>query len=363
MAYYPSTRTQQASSALITAFLRALVVLGIASSIGAPPLSAQKTNQPYEIASAADPISAPSNATLVDPLHITSSFDPASDEEYTVDDGDEIHIDVSGRPELTGNYVLGPDGRITIPSVGTIDLAGLTREQAANTVQGAMIPFYIDPHVTVGVVHYLSNHILLLGDVKTPGLQSFDEQPTLLELLSRAGIGSEGGAGAGVNTGPVMGAAIPEHAYIYRGSQEVAVVDLRKLLSGGPLSDLKLRRNDVVMIPVENQLVSVLGAVKNPGAVRYAPDSSMQVLLAQAGGLAEQAGSNPLIQVVNASTGTSSEFRFNQLLDPRHGNDISLHPGDVIFVPSSGFAKFAYVVDKLNPITTVVTFGILATQH
>jgi len=65
---------------------------------------------------------------------------------------------------------------------------------------------------------------------------------------------------------------------------------------------------------------------------------------------------------VNVANGTSQEFRFNQLLDPRHGNDISLHPGDVIFVPSSGFAKFAYVVDKLNPITTVVTFGILATH-
>jgi polysaccharide export outer membrane protein len=350
--------------------LRTLVILGIVSSIAlcTYPLFAQKnfvqkTDLPYEIASSVPAIAETANLTVADPLHITSSFDPSSDDEYTIDDGDEIHIDVSGRPELTGNYILGPDGRITIPSVGTIDLAGLTREQAANTVQGAMIPFYMDPHVTVGVVHYLSNHILLLGDVKNPGLQSFDEQPTLLGLLSRSGIGSDNGNGAGVNTGPVMGTSIPEHAYIYRGSQEVAVVDLRKLLSGGPLSDLKLRRNDVVMIPVENQLVSVLGSVKNPGAVRYAPDSSMQVLLAQAGGLAEQAGSNPLIQVVNASTGTSTEFRFNQLLDPHHGNDISLHPGDVIFVPSSRFAKFAYVVDKLNPITTVVSFGAIATTH
>ncbi len=155
---------------------------------------------------------------------------------------------------------------------------------------------------------------------------------------------------------------MPDKAYIDRGSQELAVVDVKKLLSGGAFSDLKLRRGDVVMIPVENQLISVLGAVKNPGAVHYAADSTMQVLLAQVGGLAEQAGGNPLIQVVNVADGTSSEFRFRQLLDPRHGNDISLHPGDVIFVPSSEFAKFAYVVDKLNPITTVVTFGILAAR-
>ncbi len=323
------------------------------------PLAAQDTSHntaqtaPYEVASAAEP--AP---IVTDPSRtLASSFEPGAAEEYTMDDGDEIHIDVSGRPELSGNYVLGPDGRITLPSVGTIKLSGLTRGQAADAVKAAMDPFYKDPYVTVGVVHYLSNHILLLGNVKNPGMQSFDDTPSLLEVLSRAGIGSETGV---VTTLAGNYSTMPDRAYIYRGSQEVAVVDVKKLLSGGSMSDLRLRRGDVVMVPVENQLISVLGAVKNPGAIRYAADSSMQVLLSQAGGLAEQAGSNPLIQVVNVASGTTQEFRFNQLLDPRHGNDISLHPGDVIFVPSSGFAKFAYVVDKLNPITTVISFVALA---
>lgn len=324
----------------------------------ARPLLAQDAPKtaPYEVASAAEP--AP---IVTDPSHtLASSFETGAAEEYTMGDGDEIHIDVSGRSELTGDYTLGPDGRITIPSVGVVDLAGLTREQAADAVKNAMDPFYTNPYVTVGVVHYLSNNIILLGNVKNPGLQNFDDAPTLLQALSRAGIGNETGVGNTLANNNV--APMPDRAYVYRGSQEVAVVDLKKLLSGGVMSDLRLRRGDVVMIPVENQLISVLGAVKNPGAIHYGADSTMQVLLAQAGGLAEQAGSNPLIQVVNVANGTSQEFRFNKLLDPRHGNDISLHPGDVIFVPSSGFAKFAYVVDKLNPITTVVTFGILATH-
>ncbi len=324
--------------------MRTLWLLPLAA-LCACPLSAQITAQPapYEVASAAEP--AP---LATDPARtITSSFEPGSAEEYTMDDGDEIHVDVSGRPELTGDYTLGPDGRITIPSVGVVDLAGLTREQAADAVKNAMAPFYKDPYVTVGVVHYLSNHILLLGDVRNPGMQSFDDTPSLLEVLSRAGIGSETGIGSTTNNGTAAG--MPDRAYIYRGSQEVAVVDIKKLLSGGSMSDIKLRRGDTVMVPVENQLISVLGAVKNPGAVHYAEDSTMAVLLSQAGGLAEQAGSNPLIQVVNIANGTSVEFRFNQLLDPRHGNDISLHPGDVIFVPSSGFVKFAYVVDNVEP--------------
>ncbi len=220
-----------------------------------------------------------------------------------MDDGDEIHVDVSGRPELTGNYALGPDGRITIPSVGVVDLSGLTREQAAEAVKTAMDPFYKDPYVTVGVVHYLSNHILLLGDVKNPGMQSFDEHTLAARgaLARRRRLRDR--RSATPPTGSVAG--MPDRAYIYRGSQEVAVVDVKKLLSGGAMSDLKLRRGDVVMVPVENQLISILGAVKNPGAIRYSADSTMQVLLSQAGGLAEQAGSNPLIQVVNVADGTS----------------------------------------------------------
>ena len=366
----------------MTKVFRALVVLGLAlmMALCARPLFAQSAtyelaassspaiSAPGPAAAASSPISAPiADASLTDPLHaLAAAFEPGPNEEYTMDDGDEIHIDASGRPEITHDYTLGPDGRITIPTVGSVQLSGLTREQAAEAVENAMQPFYKDPSVTVGVIHYLSNHILLLGAVQRPGLLSFDEPPTLLQVLSRGGIGSDsaqmndsGNAAYGAGT---AGNAIPERAFIYRGSQELAVVDLKRLLSGGAFADLRLRRNDVVLIPVENQLISILGAVRTPGAVRFNPESTLQVLLSQVGGLAEQAGSNPLIQIVNPSTGTSSQVRFNELLDPHHGNDISLHPGDVIFVPSSGFAKFAYVVDKMNPILTVIAFTTLAAK-
>jgi len=339
----------------------------LAAASSAPAISA-----PTASVAAASPISLPSataDTTLTDPLHaLAAGFEPGPNEEYTMDDGDEIHVDVSGRAELTKDYTLGPDGRITIPSVGSVQLSGLTREQAAAAIENAMQPFYKDPYVTVGVIHYLSNHILLLGAVQRPGLLNFDEPPTLLQVLSRGGIGSDSAqmndsgnvaSSYGSGTGSY---GIPERAFIYRGSQELAVVDLKRLLSGGAFADLRLRRNDVVLIPVENQLISVLGAVKTPGAIRFNPATTLQVILSQAGGLAEQAGSNPLIQIVNPTSGASIQVRFDQLLDPHHGNDISLHAGDVIFVPSSGFAKFAYVVDKMNPILTVIAFSALAAR-
>lgn len=375
MAQRISTRSSHAFPARVVRLLRALSLAGLAASLPCAHFALAQSathGQPYELAAAAgaSPITATPDPTLTDTLHLlAASFEPGPNEEYTLDDGDQIHLDVSGRSELTGDYTLGPDGRITIPSVGNVLLSGLTRDQAASAIEKVMQPFYADPAVTVGVVHYLSNHILLLGAVQRPGLLNFDQPPTLLQVLSRGGIGSDnaqmndsGNVAAQYGTSTTGGYVLPDRAFIYRGSQELAVVDLKRLLSGGAFADLRLRRNDIVLIPVENQLISVLGAVKTPGAIRYNPESTLQVMISQAGGLAEQAGSNPLIQVVNPTTGTNTQVRFQQLLDPHRGNGISLHPGDVIFVPSSGFAKFAYVVDKMNPILTVIAFSTLATR-
>jgi polysaccharide export outer membrane protein len=381
MAQPSPTRSSQAAGLLARrAAACALTGLFLLCATTSP---AQSTAQSatFEIAAAAAPApaptgyaspvslaSVPADASLTGPLHtLTASFEPAPNEEYTMDDGDQIHIDVAGRPELSLDYTIGPDGRITIATVGSVLLSGLNRQQAAEAVEHAMAPFYSEPLVTVGVIHYISNHILLLGAVQRPGLLTFDSPPTLLQVLSRGGVGANsaqmndaGNTATAYTNNTAVGYSMPDRAFIYRGSQELAVVDLRHLLSGGAFADLRLRRNDIVLIPVENELVSVLGAVKTPGAIHFNQTATLQVLLAQAGGLSEQAGTNPLIQVINTSNGTSTQIRFSQLLDPRHGNDVSLHPGDVIFVPSTAFSKFAYVVDKISPILTVMAFTYLA---
>jgi len=377
MAKCSTPRTAHASPTLLGALALALLVClhaNAQTSAPAPYEIAAASPAPAAAAPAAEPnsalpISIPGDASLSNTLHpFSTSFEPGPNEQYTMDDGDLIHLDFAGRPELSADYTIGPDGRITVPAVGSILLSGLTREEASAAIESAMQPFYRAPHITVGVLHYNSNHILLLGAVQRPGLLDFDDPPTLLQVLSRGGIGSDNAQmndSGNVNStaygsSTAGGYHIPDRAFIYRGSQEVAVVDLKRLLSGGAFADLRLRRNDIVLIPVENQLVSVLGAVRTPGAIRFNPTSSLQVLLSQAGGLAEQAGSNPLIHVVNPTTGTEATIRFRDLLNPRRGNDVSLHAGDVIFVPSSEFAKFAYVVDKMNPILTVIAFATLA---
>jgi polysaccharide export outer membrane protein len=195
---------------------------------------------------------------------------------------------------------------------------------------------------------YGSNHVTLLGNVKSPGLIYFDQIPTLLEVLSKGGIEARPDGN------------VPEQCVIYRGEQ-VLWVDLEELLSSGsPLADLRLRRNDVIFVPaISTRQVSVIGQVQHPGEVVLRHDSTLTSILGEAGGLNDAAGGNPELQIVHRSKGGKTQYvHFKDLLKPTGGMEISLNPGDVIFVPKSGVAKIGFVMQQVAPF---LTLGSLAT--
>ncbi|HTF70461.1 MAG TPA: polysaccharide biosynthesis/export family protein [Edaphobacter sp.] len=83
-------------------------------------------------------------------------------EAYVLDDGDELTVNVWGRPELTGKQVIGPDGQISLPLAGQITLAGKTREEARGAIAAALSRYYENLAVTVTVDRYTSFRIMIL---------------------------------------------------------------------------------------------------------------------------------------------------------------------------------------------------------
>ena len=280
----------------------------------------------------------------VNPLETLRNFEPSADEEYRLGKGDEITVDFAGRPELTAKLVVGPDGRITMPLAGDVMLSGRTREEAAKDIETALASYFTNLSAQVTVTKYTANKVLVLGAVEKPGVVTFDGTPTLLEALSRGGL----------ETGPNKAAQIPERCAIYRGRDEVVWVDLKTLIdSGNPLADLRLRRDDVVYVPNGGErFVSVLGQVQHPGAVLLTGTSTLASVLAGAGGFTEAAGNKPHIQIVDPATGTSRIISFNDLLNPAKALEITPKPGEIIFVPQSGFFRATYVVERLSPVIT-----------
>ncbi len=278
------------------------------------------------------------------PLEELRKFEPAADEEYRLGKGDEITVDFAGRTDLQAKLVVGPDGRITLPLAGEIMLAGLTRGEAAKAIESGLAGFYANLASQVTVTKYTANRVLLLGAVDHPGPMLFDGVPTLLEAITRGGLPT---------AGPDKRPQIPDQCAIYRGSDKVLWVQLRSLIdSGNPMADLRLRRDDVIYIPdPAARFVSVLGEVQHPGAVPLTANTSLASVLASAGGITDKAGARPHIQIVDPAGGATRTISFNDLLNPAKNLEITLKPGEIIYVPQTGFSRATYYLERLNPMT------------
>ena len=287
------------------------------------------------------------------PLAALRAFEPAAGEEYQLGPGDELTLDFGGRTELNSKRIVGPDGRITLPLAGAIMVADKTRGQAGDAILAALSPYYQNLSVTVGVDKYTSNRVLLLGAVERPGIITFDASPTLLEVITRGGVLGSGGT---IIDSPKTLPAIPERCAIYRGNDKVMWVDLKALLnSGNAMADIRLRRGDVVYVPsTQDRYVSVLGQVGHPGALPLESTSTLPKLLAQAGGPTDAAGDNAQIHLISPSTGTTRIIAYRELLRPSP-LELTLRPGDIIFIPKSGFNKVSYVLEKVSPLISIFT--------
>ena len=287
-----------------------------------------------------------------DPIEALRKFEPAADEEYTLGRGDEITIDVAGRPELQAKLVIGPDGRISLPLAGEMMMAGLTRADAAKAVETALAPYYANLAVQITVTRYTANRVLVLGAVEHPGSFTFESTPTLLQALTQGGL---------PKTGPNQIADVPEQCAIYRGSNQVMWVQLKALVeSGNPLADLRLRRDDVIYVPnMTEHFVSVLGEVNHPGPVQLTHASTLASVLASAGGTTEKAGMKPRVQVVDSKTGKSRVLSMNDVLNPVKSSEIALKPGDIVFVPRSGWYQATYFLERVAPLAELTTMLLL----
>jgi len=285
------------------------------------------------------------------PMDVLRHFEPAADEEYRLGKGDELTVDFAGRPEMQAKLVVGPDGRVSLPLAGELVLAGLTRTESAKLISTALSSYYANLEVQISVTKYTANTVVVLGAVDHPGVVTFDGAPTLLKALSIGGL----------QTDPKKVTQIPERCAIYRGQDQVVWVELKALIdSGNPLADLRLRRDDVIYVPNgAERFVSVLGEVHNPGAIQLLSNSTLASVVASAGGFTESAGNTPHIQIVDPANGKSRILSFKDVLNPTKTLEVTLHPGDIIFVPRSGFNRATYVLQRLSPLMQLSTLSYL----
>lgn len=118
---------------------------------------------------------------IVEPRPIVTATD------YRMAPPDVVQIYSKRVREINRHYeTISPDGKLTLPLLGRVFVAGKTTEEVTAELELLAQEYYEDADVSVRVVGYKSKKIFVFGEVSWPGPYNYDGANTILETLSRA---------------------------------------------------------------------------------------------------------------------------------------------------------------------------------
>lgn len=122
--------------------------------------------------------------------NVESKVAEATTSRIVLGPGDRVSVVVFLHPESsTGaeGVLIDPEGRLDLPLVGTIQLAGLTPDEARARLTGELARYLRDPEVSFNVVQLASRRVYVFGEMERPGPYPLDRPLTALQALTLAG--------------------------------------------------------------------------------------------------------------------------------------------------------------------------------
>ena len=203
------------------------------------------------------------------------TFEPnmniATPQNYVLGPGDEVIVDIYGASQKSETLTVSPDGAITVPGYGPIQVAGLTVAGAQSKIRSTLGSRYASSTLKISVGQTRSMMINVMGEVKAPGTYTLSAFATVFHALYMAG---------GINDLGTL-----RNIKVYRGGKLVTVVDVYEYILNGRLAgNIRLRENDVIVVGPYDCLVGVQGNVKRPMFYEMRPNESVSQLIKDAGG-------------------------------------------------------------------------------
>jgi protein involved in polysaccharide export with SLBB domain len=159
---------------------------------------------------------------------------------YRLYPGDQIEVATPTAPELTRSLTVGPDGRISLPLIGTVMAADRSLPELEALLSRAFATQLVRPDVEVTLKQAAAMKVLVGGEVTTPGWVEMNGDIDALQAVMAAG-------------GPKASAKLGQVVIIRRapgGRLMRRVADLGRGLRNPAGADLvPLRRFDIVYVP------------------------------------------------------------------------------------------------------------------
>lgn len=252
---------------------------------------------------------------------------PAPDD-YIVGIGDEILVALWGSVEGELRLVVDKGGRVLIPKVGPVLVAGKRLSDLNAAISQRVARVFKNFQVSASLGRVRTIRVYVTGFVQEPGTHNVSSLTTVVGALAAAGGPSAGGSFRQIE--------------LRRQGRLLRSIDLYDLLlKGDSLPDLVLQAEDVIHVLPVGIEVAVLGHVNKPAIVELKPNEGVEDALMMAGGLAPLAARQSVtIQGIDSGeSGSVREVRLNS-----QSGKHAVRSGDVIFARST--AELAQPKDR-----------------
>lgn len=161
--------------------------------------------------------------------------------DYRLRAKDEVDLQIYGEPGLSGKLVIDEQGEVRHGVFGRLKLSGLTVAEAESAFLKLADRFLIRPSLILTLVSIPKAQVVVMGEVKSPGVYPLPigDGLTLLQAIAAAG--------------GFTSLASPDRVRVVRtvdGKQESIRVKVSELLSGSSgTKDMPLQADDIITVP------------------------------------------------------------------------------------------------------------------
>jgi len=257
-------------------------------------------------------------------------------------------------PEYGQQMAVLDDGSVMLPEGVSLAVAGMTLDQAKRAIEQAIAPIVRHPRVTLSLLKARSLKVAIAGEVKQPGVYTFDSLLTLTQALQSAG-----GVTRGANVREIQVRRLQPQG---RGGRAVLTANLWEVINTGALEqDLLLQDGDTIVIPTATDLnlaeaqriatatfamqpdetiqVAVLGQVHRPGTHTLSGEiQTVSAAIQAAGGITQEANVREIEVQRTTIQGEKQVIAldFWKLLQEGDiAQDLPLRPGDSVMIPQA----------------------------
>jgi polysaccharide export outer membrane protein len=159
---------------------------------------------------------------------------------YKIAVNDKLFISVWRVPDLSLEFIVGPDGKISFPLVGDVQAAERTLAELDAEITDKLKEFVVDPQVSVMVREFAGDKLTVIGEVRTPGIYKFVGTTNIMNIIALAG-----GFTDRARSSQILIVREPEYP-----DQETNLItaDIKDILKGDVSKNIEVKPNDIIYV-------------------------------------------------------------------------------------------------------------------